>query len=177
MLVTAVDGLAAKGISRVVKVHHGHVVVVDACNHSHMPDLVRVAPAVKETGELLFGESVSVEQKTGQVGQPRLEEGEDKVPGVGEALHVGNISQGYDARASHAQEDEDAKVAERWQVKEWIQGQNAAHDTHAETERQKDPALSVTEEAIVEGGHDRGSDQDADANVVERGGTSHYGQP
>lgn len=154
MIVSSIHSLASKGIARIVEMHHRHIMVIDARNNSHMPDLMRMAPSVKDSGKLLLGESVSIEQQSCEVGQSRLAKGCDKVPGVERSLHVGDISQRHDARTGHAEENKDAEVTEAGEVEERVEWQDATDDTHPERERQKNPPLNVAKESIVQRSHD-----------------------
>lgn len=154
VVVSAIDSLASEGIARVVEMHHRHVMVINARNNSHMPDLMRMTPPVKDSRELLLREPMTVEQQSCQVSQARLAKGCDKVPGVEGSLHVGDIGQGYDARAGHSQEDKDPEVAEAGEVEEGVEGQDAADNAHPERERQKDPPLNVAKESVVQCCHD-----------------------
>lgn len=176
VVISSIDGLASKGISRVEEVDHGHVVEVDARHHSHMPELVRMTPSIKKTRELLLWETVSVEQQTRDVGQSRLEEWCDEAECVGESFGVGCVAQWDDTRACHANKDEDAEVPEAWQIKEWVQRQDAANNAHTKREGHEDPLFGIAKEPIVQSSHDRGCDQDADPDVVECGCTAHHRQ-
>jgi len=171
-----VDGLAAIGVSIIEKVHHGHVVEVDTRDDSHMPELVGVTPSVKESGELLLWEAMSIEQQTRHVCQTRLEEWSDKAKSVGESLGVGRIGQRNDSGTGHAKEDKDTEVAEAGQIEKWVEGQDATNDAHAKGEGHEDPLFTVAKEAIMQRRHDRGGDQDTNPDIVECSSTAHDGQ-
>lgn len=176
VVISAIDSLASKRIARVVEMYHRHVMVINARNNGHMPDLMRMTPPVKDSRKLLLGEPMSVEQQSCQVSQARLAKGCDKVPCVEGPLHVGDIGQGHDARAGHSQEDKDSEVAEAGEIEKGVKGQDAADNAHPERERQKDPPLNVAKKSIVQCCHDRGCDENTDPNIVQCGGTAHYGQ-
>jgi len=135
-----------------------------------------MTPTIKETGELLLRETMTIEQEACQVGHPGFKKWRNEVPGVEKALRVGNIGQGHDSGAGHPEEDKDSEVTERRQIKERVEGQNAPNDAHPQGKGQEDPSLRVAKESVVQGGHDRGRDKDTDTNVVQCRRAAHHRQ-